>query len=450
MAEVDYTEPAQKTSLILTTFGVAGPSTLVGDTLNIPIYAAGITGADEGLTLNGSLVELGYPGVGPAAGLFTEDRIIGLGTWDLGFYNGVCNFLIEDPTQAPMGFPTDSGAPAGHQIIRVDFFNTVSDDVPWRLTTFESDNGDGTFDHVMIQGFNHSHSDDPALPGWFDSIEYHYLHDFYERHIQFQAYASEVRLMSYTYTFSGVDFASDVCLLFFSSTSFAFRNLNVPNQFEYIFGTPGTDLIVGQFGNQVENHLVPGTVYGGYIEKINMPLAKVSLQNTGPATDYEFLGWRNVYFSSIGPHAIFATEADFSFTADKIWVSNPASNALSFDNASSLDLQINFQPSRNSYHMKVSTATSEWGDYIPNPNGYLRTFYATDGITDTLMLSLAAFPALSAIFPGYVKTGKPAGGVSVASDWRIGSQVNAVVVLDTTRYLEVDIEGVIVKLAIVN
>lgn len=443
MAQISYTEPEQATTLVLTTFGVAGPATLIGDILNIPIYAAGtVTGADEGLTLNGTLVELGYPGVGPAAGVFTEDRIIGLGTFDLGFYNGVCNFLIEDPTQAPVGFPTDAGAPAGHQIIRVDFFNTGSDLVPWRLSTFETDNGDGTFDHIVIQGYNHAHGDDGALPGWFESIEYHYLHDFYERHIQLQAYASEIRLQSFTYFFSGVDFASDTCLLFHCFTLYEMRSLqNIPIA-AYSFTLVGVDYGVNTT-----------TGITGYIEAQNDVAGSITMMNTGTnvaGTDYAFQGWKHIYFDAIGSHSIFIDPADWSLHADGIWVANPLSNTFFIDNASSLDLRINYQPSRDLWHMRVSLITAEWGDYIPNPNGYLRTFYATDGVTDTLMLSLAAFPALSAIFGGYVKTGKPAGGVSVASDWRIGSQVNAVVVFDATRYLEVDIEGVIVKLAIVN
>lgn len=443
MAEVDYTEPAQR--ITLTTLGVSGPATLIGDVLNIPDYSAGggfVTGADEGLTLNGPIVELGYPEFSSPRSLFTDNRIVNLDGNNLDFFNGSVNFDVSDPTIAPVNFPADATSVAGHQLIYVEFFNVTGDAVPWRLTTFETDNGDGTFDHIVIQGFNHAHSDDAALPGWFESIEYHYLHDFYERHIQFQAYASELRLQSFTYVFSGVDFAHDTCLLFHSFTLYEMRSLLGAPIAAYSFTLHGVDYGVNTT-----------TGITGYIEAQDDVAGSITMMNTGTnvlGTDYAFQGWKHIYFDAIGSHSIFIDPADWSLHADGIWVANPLSNTFFIDNASSLDLRINFQPSRDLWHMRVSLLTAEWGDYIPNPNGYLRTFYATDGITDTLMLSLAAFPALSAIFGGYVKTGKPAGGVSVASDWRIGSQVNAVVVLDTTRYLEVDIEGVIVKLAIVN
>lgn len=51
---------------------------------------------------------------------------------------------------------------------------------------------------------------------------------------------------------------------------------------------------------------------------------------------------------------------------------------------------------------------------------------------------------------GSLKTAVPPSGVTTASNWYLGSVQNAAVILDTTRYVEVNINGAIVKLAIVN
>jgi hypothetical protein len=54
--------------------------------------------------------------------------------------------------------------------------------------------------------------------------------------------------------------------------------------------------------------------------------------------------------------------------------------------------------------------------------------------------ALAAFSALS------LTTGNPSGGTAAA--WKFGSKITAAVVLDKTRYLEVDVAGTAYKVLI--
>jgi len=51
------------------------------------------------------------------------------------------------------------------------------------------------------------------------------------------------------------------------------------------------------------------------------------------------------------------------------------------------------------------------------------------------------------LFSGSFETAAPAGGVSAAAQWEVGSEVAAVSVLDTSKYIEVNIGGTLYKLA---
>jgi hypothetical protein len=439
MSRIEYTEPAQATTLVLTTIGVAGAATLIGNVLNIPVYAAGtVTGADEGITLNGTLVELGYPVGDPSASPFTVGRRIDMNGQNLELFNGYTVMNNNNPLESCLFFSADATAPTGHYLMEAEFFNEVGDMVPWRLQTLETDNGDGTFDHIIVYGFNHSHSEDAALPGWFESSEYHYLTHNYERHIQIQAYASELRLLSYTYEFNAVSFATDTCLLFVSFTLFEMRTLTGVPISAYSLTAGGTD-----FGVNSPSGIT------GYIEATDDGAGTITMMNTGTnvaGTDYVFEGWKLIYFDAVASHSIYIDPSDWSLHADGVWVANPLSNTFFIDNASTLDLQINFQPSRNTYHMIVSTATADWGDYIPQPNTYTRSFYAIGSATP--MLQLTQNPTPFATFSGFLITGKPFGGITVAESFEIGSAVVAATALDTTQYIEVWMAGALRKLLV--
>jgi hypothetical protein len=386
-----------------------------------PSGATGVLSANDGLSVSGSVAKLGQAvgEVGNPASL-TENRQLPMGGFSTNFDSG--NFTITNPNPYFLDVTVPSGGGV-YYFKRVNFNTNVTSHqfYDWYLST---DNGDGTFDHVQAQGFRGNGN---TIPNWFESLEYQYLSAGYERHIQFQAYNSELRLSSYTYAFSGIDFAHDSCLFFHSLTSWAIRSMGT--QHEGLFYSGGTPTAPGQFG--FGNDDLAGGTLTGYIEKCDSVNHKVSLQNNGndpSGTSYEFQGFPKIYFDTIGSHSIYVDGSDWSLHADKVWVANPSSNTFSIDNASTLDLQINFQPSRNTYHMIVSTATAEWGDYIPSPNGYSRTFYWGT----TQMLSLSKSVALFST-PVQIEDG---------SQGTIGNVFTSIDINGTGRWEPVSIGGI--------
>jgi hypothetical protein len=386
-----------------------------------PSGATGVLSANDGLSVSGSVAKLGQAvgAIGNPAAL-TENRQLPMGGFSTNFDSG--NFTITNPNPYFLDVTVPSGGGV-YYFKRVNFNTNVTSHqfYDWYLST---DNGDGTFDHVQAQGFRGNGN---TIPNWFESLEYQYLSAGYERHIQFQAYNSELRLSSYTYAFSGIDFAHDSCLFFHSLTSWAIRSMGT--QHEGLFYSGGTPTAPGQFG--FGNDDLAGGTLTGYIEKCDSVNHKVSLQNNGndpSGTSYEFQGFPKIYFDTIGSHSIYVDGSDWSLHADKVWVANPSSNTFSIDNASTLDLQINFQPSRNTYHMIVSTATAEWGDYIPSPNGYSRTFYWGT----TQMLSLSKSVALFST-PVQIEDG---------SQGTIGNVFTSIDINGTGRWEPVSIGGI--------
>lgn len=87
--------------------------------------------------------------------------------------------------------------------------------VPYTIRYIPASNGDGTYDQVLMQGFNIDRSFDPTQSSWKTSLEYHYLGSLHEYHLEFQNPAGEVaRVMSFTLSEGGSLFTSASNLYF--------------------------------------------------------------------------------------------------------------------------------------------------------------------------------------------------------------------------------------------
>lgn len=82
--------------------------------------------------------------------------------------------------------------------------------------------------------------------------------------------------------------------------------------------------------------------------------------------------------------------------------------------------------------------------------GYSETgnnkLYISNSNTATPLI-LGDFSANTLVFNASIKTQSSGAGAGV---WKLGTKINATVVLDTTKYIEVNIDGSVYKLAIVN
>lgn len=81
-----------------------------------------------------------------------------------------------------------------------------------------------------------------------------------------------------------------------------------------------------------------------------------------------------------------------------------------------------------------------------NTSGQNNNFYIFDNNASSTRLTIT--PAGNTAIFGAISTGAPTGGT--AASWKLGSRVAATVVLSTTEYIELDVNGTLYKLAIVT
>jgi hypothetical protein len=304
-------------------------------------------------------------------------------------------------------------------------------DIPFRFCTAETDNGDGTFDHIFAQGFNIDHSDTGAFPGFFRSREYLYLSDFFELHEQFQAYGEETRLQSFTYVYSGIDWVNDTCLVFFSGTSYEFRTLDPVGQVA-IFAIGGSAVNKANF----EFSSLNGSDVGRF--QIDPVAHQWVFESHSGLTDLLIQGFTSMEFGGTANSPRVVSDVFFTKSIHTI-----NGQILTVDNdGGSLDLTIDWLASRNVWNTKFSGATAEWTDTIPSPNGYTRGFKVAGGI---MMLEMTNNG--NAVFGIPIVTPDPGSGTAPV---KLGTVQAAAVTLDAANYWEVMINGVLKKVALVN
>lgn len=113
-------------------------------------------------------------------------------------------------------------------------YTGINPAVPWEMIAAQTINGAGpTYDLTVFQGFNIDSSFNNSYPSWTVRMEYGYTGSpsgLYEYHLQFQrnSAASPSRLMSFTYQNVGAP-TTDTNDVFFTATSLGFRWLGSNN-----------------------------------------------------------------------------------------------------------------------------------------------------------------------------------------------------------------------------
>jgi hypothetical protein len=184
-----------------------------------------IAGANNGASIStldptkivwGNDTGLGF--AGPAALLSSREIFFG-GAGPLAHYMNYqsAQFKIQQPTGTTGGFSLNSIAYERFQQIplagvgggsfyrecveqpNVFIKNGSSGNMPHQRIFVSTSNGDGTFNFVYKRGFNIDRQVNVVQPGWHHAIEYGFLQNFYESHIEYNDPIRGVnRILSYT------------------------------------------------------------------------------------------------------------------------------------------------------------------------------------------------------------------------------------------------------------
>lgn len=316
----------------------------------------------------------------------------------------------------------------GRNIRQIDFSHNPTG-MPFREQTVETDNGDGTYDHIFFHGWNRNRSDNASYPGWGYSEEFHYAagapNDNYERHHHIWAFGGEVRDESMTYNYTGNQNTTN-SLLYWSSSAYSYRNLwgheiqgttlggltEYPNNLRFFFQTPRGDkgfrLSIDSLSNTVaiDNNVGGSTVTGQILAHTN---------------------WARVSFNGGANFRI--TDVNSIYDLSSINEQAGTFNLYSQTGANALNLY----------------ASGTGLVYAMNLSGSGASFYT--GVDDYIFLDPSATIQSLEIKSTGIKTADPSGGKGL---WLLGKQKAAAVTLDTTHYVEVKIDGTLYKLAIVN
>jgi hypothetical protein len=423
----------------LTTFGNSGPSTLLAGVLNIPVYGPGtVTGANDGLTSDGTTVKLGQStgALGDPAKLL-ENRDIPLNGFNLLFRDG--GIIINNPSNPAILY--HSPAASTYYLERA-YTSSLTNLVPFERFLDANPNGGPPDDNVYIQGWNIDSRTVTTQPSWTTRLEYQFVGDFYEYHLQWSNAAATIteRLMSFTFVDHG-SLAGDQCLTFFKNTGFEMRTLFNDNP----HWSTSNNIAAGIDSTVITRASNDGTLQVRDTVNATVPNISTILQAgvlpylwqnfssyqfQGNAADGSlslFIGYQPAPYGLPGP-ALGPTAGGFVSIFDPV-----VTSVFSGD-----DAKLIFSPA-NSVGFPRGYINLSQGDgqmhFHVQAGGY---FFSWDQ-NGVQILALDANGLL---------TGTPGG--SGAGSWRMGTVIAGVFTVDLTHAVEVNINGALTRLAVLN
>lgn len=419
----------------LTTFGTSGPSTVVAGVLNIPVYTSPtVLAANDGLSLTGSTAKLGQPlgAVGDPA-QFTEDRFLPLKAFNLHFTGsgGVVMDNMSDPA-IRYNYNVD-----GVHYMEWAFTASVTNTVPFQRRIENNPNG-GFDDNIYIQGWNIDSQFDPANPSWTTRLEYKFVGNFYEYHVQWESAggARVYRFLSFTFQDHGG--VADIQNIFFKTTSIEYRPLSTNQSFaslsnNFDSGIDTTFIVRQNVAASIVVRDVISTTGGNCVTELqtgNVPYIWSAFATYTWIMNSGLHAFNMNEVLSPAPNVGIQLQASTGTEFITIWntvVSSAGDNASLF-----------FSPASAGGILRASINLDQGAgvlSYNVPAGGYSHRFF----VASTLIFGITS----SGIF-----TASPGG--SGAGTWLLGTTIAGVFTTNLAAAVEVNINGVLTRLAVLN
>ena len=359
----------------LTTTGTSGAATLVGSTLNIPIYSSGggASGIDSVLAIGQAL---------------TADRTIAINGNTLHYTSPQFEYsnFGTNPVHTYTQLATSSNT---RNLERVILNNQVRDVAFDRRFENSVSGYPPLNDLVYTMGWNTDSQFDGTQPSWSWRLEYQYTSTLYENHLQWSnpGLTRLYRVSSYTFHDAGST-ATDGCLWFERHSSFEFRPLFVDAP--YFSGSASTGV------GSIQVNDASGTVgviltadATNSIVRLSQPVGG-SYANTGLGIIFT-----NTFFGSGGNQGQIIGAGTASALIFNNFVNNTGS-VFTYDNGTN-DLYFDYLPHLHTapyWYEHLDNGSGDWKLSFRNAGGYgLNICSHNDSRVETSLLYFA--PALA-------------------------------------------------------
>jgi hypothetical protein len=313
------------------------------------------------------------------------------------------------------------------------FTNSLNNQAPYERHAETNPNGGPPDDNVYIQGWNIDSQFDASSPSWTQRWEYKFQGNFYEFHIQWSdnVITRLYRLMSMTFRDHGG--VNDVNLVEFQG-AIAFNNV----------GTNTTFWSVAPSTNDVEQHTFQGSldvVFSVFDDGITPAINWFT--NAGVAA----CNWLDFTTYTWGDNIPGHTAMVLTFAPTFIQLA-PADVTKKFVVESSAFEIFTGSGANPTFIFAGANQTTIFADFgvgemvFQTPSGGYQLRFISNGSNSLILDS-----AQRAKFFNTIQTPDPGLGVGA---WLLGAVQTAASTFDATRYVQVQINGTVVKLAVVT
>lgn len=399
--------------------------------------------ADNGLSVDGvsGNIVLGNDVAGVTAALLSN-REIPMAGFSIDWTGGTSQFT-NDPTVG-RAVEIDTLQQPG-RFMRVLNPATFANAVPFDFHVEKVLNPvPGDFNTPMKWGWNINTGVDPAVSGIHYSLEPNFRPGgarLKEAHLEVQLPNGDVsRLYSATFQ-EQATMATSSNLWYFSATGIEFRRLDT----SAYFASFGVNLATNDWNAEFQ---APNGVSGMRINGTGS--SAVTLIDSLPANQQmQFRNWDQISFAAAGAaFSINNVVTPGRSVLANVFISDQATIARSGST-----MTLNFENAVGSIpvFLSVDMNTGEFRQFVSG-GGFFPTFYS-NGVesmridtSQNVLINATVGTGARLHVNGDIDTSNPGAG---AGKWELGTVVAAATALDATQYVEVAINGVVVKLAMV-